>query len=78
MKLKNTLLLFESLKENNSLITLKNLAVNGKDIINLGVKNGLKVGFILDNLLDFVHRYPYKNNREILIEESKKLINKEV
>ncbi len=78
LKLKNTLLLFESLKENNSLITLKNLAVNGKDIINLGVKNGLKVGFILDNLLDFVHRYPYKNNREILIEESKKLINKEV
>ncbi len=78
LKLKNILLLFENLKENNGLITLKNLAVNGKDIINLGVKNGLKVGFILDNLLDFVHRYPYKNNREILIEESKKLINKEV
>ena len=42
-------------------IFLKDLAVNGRDMIKLGFKNK-EVGVVLSYLLDVVHRYPDKNS----------------
>ena len=61
--------------------SLKNLAVNGKDLMNMGFKEGREIGKILNNLLDIVLDDPSKNTREFLtkqVEELKKHEEKEL
>ena len=47
-------------------LSLRNLAVNGDDLILLGYKNK-KLGEMLAFLLDYVIDYPENNKREILL-----------
>jgi tRNA nucleotidyltransferase (CCA-adding enzyme) len=47
---------------------LKDLAVNGRDLIALGVKEGQAVGAMLDSLLDQVIDQSLPNEREALLE----------
>ncbi|MCI8326710.1 MAG: CCA tRNA nucleotidyltransferase [Lachnospiraceae bacterium] len=56
----------EILKEKNC-ISLKDLAVNGKDLISLGVKPGKEIGEILNGLLEMVLDEPSKNQKEYLL-----------
>ncbi len=46
--------------------SLRNLAVNGKDLLPLGYK-GRKLGEMLDFLLDYVIDYPENNQRDLLL-----------
>ena len=47
--------------------SIKDLAINGKDLIALGVKPGKDIGIILNKLLEKVIEDPDLNNRESLI-----------
>jgi len=55
------------LEEENA-FTIKDLAVNGMDIIKLGVPGGPKIGIILESLLETVLDDPAQNKREKLLE----------
>ena len=49
-----------------------NLAISGKDLIQLGYNPGPEMGKILDELLNLVIIHPDKNNREALLEALEK------
>ncbi|MHC2995682.1 MAG: polynucleotide adenylyltransferase [Candidatus Atribacteria bacterium] len=49
-------------------VSLKDLAINGKDLINLGCKEGKELGAILRKMLRRVIDRPELNKREILLE----------
>lgn len=51
----------------NEPLTLKDLDINGKDILSLGVKHGSDVGRILNLLLDHVLINPKANKKDILL-----------
>ncbi len=53
--------------------SLKDLAVNGHDLIGLGIKNGEEIGRILKLLLTGVIDEVYQNEKEVLIEKAKEL-----
>jgi len=53
-------------------VSLKDLAVNGKDLIELGYNEGKGIDEVLKKLLDFVIYKPELNKREILLEFAKK------
>jgi tRNA nucleotidyltransferase (CCA-adding enzyme) len=61
-------------KANNECFTLKNLAINGHDLIVLGIKDGKLIGRTLNHLLDIVLAEPEKNVKEILIELALKYV----
>ena len=54
--------------EKNNALSLKDLAINGSDLIAAGFEKGKKLGFILNHLLDCVIEDPEMNTREKLIE----------
>lgn len=56
----------EAIKSNYP-TTLKDLAIDGKDLMMAGVKQGKEVGMILNLLLDFVLENPESNNKNILL-----------
>lgn len=56
--------------------SLKNLNINGEDIISLGIKEGKEIGSILNSLLDLVISNQIKNEKEELIKSAKLLIEK--
>ena len=55
-------------------ITPKMLKINGYDLMNLGISQGPKIGWILKALLEEVIEDPSKNEREYLLERAKKLM----
>lgn len=57
--------------------TLKDLAVDGMDIISIGVESGPTVGKILTHLLDMVLDEEIANNRDLLMAEAKKYLKGE-
>lgn len=54
--------------------SLKDLAINGEDLKNLGIKNGKDIGIFLNIALNIVLENPEKNNKEILIKLLKEKI----
>jgi tRNA nucleotidyltransferase (CCA-adding enzyme) len=54
-------------------ITPKMLKINGNDILNLGVPQGPRVGWILKALLEEVIDDPNKNDRDYLLKRAKEL-----
>ena len=54
-------------------MSLKGLAVTGKDLIADGMAPGPELGAVLEQLLQLVLDEPSKNKREILLEESRKI-----
>ncbi len=57
-------------------ISTKDLAVNGHDLIKLGINQGKEIGLILNELLDMVIENPKLNNKEVLMKEVKKIREK--
>jgi poly(A) polymerase/tRNA nucleotidyltransferase (CCA-adding enzyme) len=53
-------------------ISLKELAINGIDLINIGLKPGPLFGKFLNNALELILEQPEKNQKEILLEFAKK------
>ena len=54
-------------------LSLKDLAVNGKDLIEAGIPAGKKLGLILNHLLDCVIEDPEMNTKEKLLEVAKNM-----
>lgn len=48
-------------------VTLKQLAVTGRDLLEIGIPKGVRIGQTLDELLSEVLEDPRKNNRETLL-----------
>ena len=47
-------------------ITLRQLAVGGRDLMNLGMKPGRELGSMLSELLEYVLDDPERNKKDIL------------
>lgn len=58
---------YRQILEDESPLSLKDLAISGKDLIALGVKPGPQIGELLKGLLEIVLEEPEKNVREVLL-----------
>ena len=65
--------IYEEILHRGDCLSLKNLAVTGKDLIADGVEPGKGMGELLNRLLDEVLEAPERNNREWLLERSRQL-----
>lgn len=59
--------LYQQILEEQNCLSLKDLAVTGKDLIALGIEPGKAIGEILNKMLQDVLEQPELNDREILI-----------
>ncbi len=57
--------------------TIKELAINGADLMKLGVPKGKQMGEILGELLELVLHEPCQNERSILSDVVKEMVSKE-
>lgn len=64
--------LYRQVQEQNQCVSLKDLAVNGSDLIRAGWKPGKELGSVLQKLLDLVLEQPQCNTRETLLAEAEK------
>lgn len=60
--------LYENVKKEGECVSLKKLAVNGKDLIELGVSPGKQIGEVLGAMLDDVIDEPSHNTKEYLLD----------
>ena len=59
--------IFDGIIERGECLSLKDLAVNGKDLIALGMKPGKEIGETLEHFLQMVIANPSLNEKEILL-----------
>ncbi len=59
--------------EKKNALSLKDLAVNGKDLMEAGIPAGKKLGLILNHLLECVIEDPQMNNKEKLLEVARSI-----
>ena len=59
--------LYEEILEKEQAVSIKELAIDGKDLLAAGVKQGKEIGDILNNLLELVLEEPEQNEKEILL-----------
>lgn len=62
------------IKADSAVLEVTDLAVNGHDIIGLGVPEGAQVGQILQKLLQSVIKDPRRNQKEILLAEAQRIL----
>ena len=67
--------LLKNYKKSNTPIFIKDLNINGKDLMEIGFK-GEEVGASLNSILNIIHERPELNEKEILINISKKVYKK--
>ncbi|MCR5847286.1 MAG: HD domain-containing protein [Lachnospiraceae bacterium] len=60
---------YESIIAKNECVCLKDLAVTGRDIIDLGINPGPKIGDILKEMLDEVIENPENNRKDYLLDK---------
>jgi tRNA nucleotidyltransferase (CCA-adding enzyme) len=60
--------LYEEIREKKQCVSLKELAVSGSDLIEIGIKPGRQLGEILEKLLEAVIEEPERNTKERLLE----------
>lgn len=58
---------YETIINEHQCVSLKTLAVTGKDLIEAGYKPGREIGETLNRLLEVVLVDPQKNQKEILL-----------
>ena len=63
--------LYQEILEKDEAVSVKELAVDGKDLITSGVKQGKQIGEILSELLEIVLEEPEKNTKEALLSHVK-------
>lgn len=63
---------YQEIQKAEACISLKNLAISGKDLMEAGIPAGKKLGSILDSLLLEVLENPDKNTREYLLSKALK------
>ena len=65
---------YKEVIEKNYCVDKKDLSLNGRDLIAMGMKPGEEIGVVLDLLFDIVINDPKLNEREKLLERANKLI----
>lgn len=73
-KVNNIERILEEILKENECFSLKNLAVNGNDLMNIGYSSGKELGNTLNKLLQLVIDGDYNNEKDILLQEAKKLL----
>jgi tRNA nucleotidyltransferase (CCA-adding enzyme) len=66
--------IYRQIRMQQQCLQKKDLAVGGRDLLELGVPQGRQIGEILDHLFALVVETPEKNRRDVLLEEAKKVI----
>ncbi|EHJ25291.1 tRNA nucleotidyltransferase/poly(A) polymerase family protein [Clostridioides difficile 050-P50-2011] len=61
---------FKHIINQKECFNLKDLAINGKDLISIGIKPGKDIGHILNKMLEIVINNPELNEKEILKEKA--------
>ncbi len=69
--------IIKQIREEEGCFSLKNLKLNGDDLLLLGVKEGKQIGFILNALLEDVIEERLSNEREALLSAAKLWIGRE-
>lgn len=59
--------IYEEILAKEQAVSVKELAIDGRDLLSLGVKQGKQIGELLNSLLDIVLEEPEKNTKEILL-----------
>jgi tRNA nucleotidyltransferase (CCA-adding enzyme) len=67
--------LYEKMLENKCCTSLKELAINGDDLLRLGFRQGKQIKTILDKILEAVIEEPELNKKEILIDMAMEIRN---
>lgn len=67
--------IFDGIIAENNCFRLKDLAVNGRDLMYIGIKDGRLIGKTLNELLEMVIEKPELNNKKILLEIIKNNLN---
>ena len=62
---------YKEVVEQKQCFSLKNLAINGRDLIDIGIEPGKEIGIILDKLLEKVIDKPELNEKSILLDKVK-------
>ncbi|NLK22036.1 MAG: CCA tRNA nucleotidyltransferase [Epulopiscium sp.] len=66
-RLKSLYEIYKEVKQNKECFSLKELAINGEDLIKLGIKKGKTIGETLEYLLEMVIKNPGLNTKEQLL-----------
>lgn len=67
--------LYQEILLNDECVTLRQLAVTGRDLMNMGMKPGVELGRMLNELLEYVIDDPKRNDKKHLCEYIKKKID---
>lgn len=74
IKLNNIEKILDMIISKNDCLSLKNLLINGDDLLNLNFKPGKHIGFVLNKLLIDVIENNLNNNKKELIDAAKKYL----
>lgn len=66
--------IYKQVVEARECVNLKDLAVGGHDLIEIGITPGKEIGILLNSLLEKVLENPDLNKKEYLLEEVKKIL----
>ena len=66
--------LYQAIVKNNYCLSLEGLALNGRDIMDMGVSDGKTIGVILKMLLDAVLDQPVLNDKKSLVKLSQDIL----
>jgi tRNA nucleotidyltransferase (CCA-adding enzyme) len=67
---------FEALMASKHCLTIQDLNIRGKDLMDLGVEKGERIGILLKALLELVIEEPELNKKKLLLEKAEILIHK--
>lgn len=70
--------IFDKIIKANDCLSIKDLAIGGNDLINMGIKKGPQIGMVLGELLNSVLDNPEKNEKDILLQEASQFIQEEM
>ena len=73
LQMDKILAIVDEIEKQNDCFTLKNLAVNGNDLIEIGIPAGKTIGIVLDYLLQIVIDEVIENERDVLLETAREL-----
>ncbi|MCR5744168.1 MAG: HDIG domain-containing protein, partial [Lachnospiraceae bacterium] len=65
--------IYEEVRDQNDCVSIKNLAVNGGDLIGIGIPAGRHLGEVLNALLEVVMEDPSQNEKDKLLELAKNM-----
>lgn len=71
--LKGVIIKYKEIIEEETPLCIKDLDIDGNDLINAGIKPGPEIGRVLGELLDIVLEEPGQNKKDILLSHAKEI-----